>query len=493
MLSRLSYRTSRLSLPADRRRLLGYGAAGGAALTLASCSGGGSDSPEAPAASIGGTPAPAQVKRGGTLRLANTQDPVSLNPDTDGTGPGFTHLGHVFQRLYRERMVFPPDANQPGVLQIEPELAATLPEVTPDATQFVVTLRNGVRFQDIAPVSGRMVTSDDVVKSYDRFLAQPKNAQAGQYKNVKRIEAVDGQRVRFTLKTPDVTFTTLLGHYSAGFTIIPPGVDPEKQWIGTGPFTINLSSGDYAPQSLFRYRANPNYWEKGLDDKPLPYVDTVEWSYIPDQNQRIAQFEAGNIDTVGVPFELVPVYKSNNRYKQGRPVILLFQTFGWWHPSAQKENRAPFNDVRVRRAISMAINRDDLATVQYGGSDQVIWCTSVPPGLPPYSLDSRAEGQRLGDAAQWLKYDPNRAKQLLTEAGVSAGQVNMALNYTNSPLSSYGPRFTSAAEAIAKMLEAVGIKVSLNPTPYQQYITDIFNSDKYSGMVFAGSDSYLWW
>jgi peptide/nickel transport system substrate-binding protein len=470
-----------------RRRLLARavaGAGGLAGLMLAACGGDG-DTGTAPGAVSGATglasAAPAeQIKRGGVARVHNTNPPPTLDPRKT---PGFTI--HHPARLFYSKLYKGDDI--PGEVRsgYRGDLAATLPEVpNPDGLTQIVKLRPNAVWHDLPPLRGRLVTARDVVSAYEFWVGEPQNPVRGAYTTViDRLEAVDAQTVVVKLKTPYTPLVSLLAHWSAGMWLLSPEVDPETAIVGTGPFMVNVEKGGYQKDIKFTMQRAPAYYIQGADGKSLPYLDSVEMSIINDPNVVIAQFTAGRLDISGFSHKNLAQVTGAVRGAQVVPVPNFTMTYGFFDPRAYTEKSTPMADVRVRRALSMALDRPALIKVAYGAEDQGGPATCFPWKFDPWWSDPA--GTELGEAAKWLTYDPEGAKRLLAEAGHASG-FDLPLHYTTER---YGPDYAAGAQAVASMLGKVGVRARLNDQPSNVFITTTFVA-KFEGLGWSLETPY---
>jgi len=442
-----SYWTALQRRRVNRRRLI----AGAAGLTgagvLAACG-----SKSGGTASTAGTPAPVGTPQpGGTLAVTQTTNPPSLDAQRETSFYSLLQSGNVYSRLMRWKTGATPQVAENH--DVEPDLALSFE--SPDAVTWTVKLRPDAKYQNIPPVSGHAVEATDVKAAFGRALApeSPFRASLGML-DVGQIETPDNTTVIFKLKYPYAPFQAVLA--SANYGWIYPreaaagSFDPAKTMIGSGPFVLDK----YTPDVAAEYKRNPDWWAK-----PQPYVDALKWTIIPDTSQQHAQFTGGNLDILGdegatqvIKFDLDSLVRDNPKaqVQRGDPKSgqLLFVSLG--DPSS------PFQDVRLRRAFSMGIDRDAIAKAVYAGDAAAQWF--APLNLGKWSLH---ENQLPPDVAQWYKYDPANAKKLLQAAGAQdqAFKLIFATGYI-------GPAYEQAAQTAANMLQGAGFKVTLVQVDY---------------------------
>ncbi|HTE85769.1 MAG TPA: ABC transporter substrate-binding protein [Dehalococcoidia bacterium] len=339
----------------------------------------------------------------------------------------------------------------------EPDLG--LSAESPDAITWTVKLRADAKFQNTPPVNGHAVEAEDIKATFTRALdpaTSNPNRAALSMMDSAQIQTPDKSTVVFKLTYPYAPFRSILASPSYSW-IFPREVlggswDPTKQVIGSGPFILDSVQPDVA----FSYKRNPGYF-----GAPLPYADTMRVAITPDATQQLAQFAAGNLDEIEVrdPFS-VPTVKLNNpkanMYKvlAGNAAPLYFQL---GDPSSV------FQDVRVRRAISMAIDRDVVAKAVYNGDGLNV--VFVPGSMGKWSLKTQ---DLPADLQQYYKYNPAEAKKLLD----AAGQSNLQIRFANPFFSLGSPDTAKAVEVINGMFTAIGIKSTIVNLNYNQDFVD---------------------
>ncbi len=416
-----------------RRTVLRVAGAIAAAGTVAACGRSSAGSAKnAPAA------AHSQPKPGGTLNLFATGNAADLDPHRTGSAMGSQPIvGHVLSRLLR----FEAGADPAVTFGTEVEADLALSWESPDAQTWTFKLRPGAKFHDIAPVNGHAVEAADIKASFQRALSIPENPGRAFVSMVdaNQITTPASDTVVFKLKSPDGPFPkTIAASVSA---ILPRealagSYNPSKVVIGSGPFTMD----SYTPDVAMVFKKNPNWYEAGH-----PYVDVSRVAIIPDSAQQLAQFTAGNLD-LATPIAMndLPTAQASNPRAQ---VINVLQRAEWIVFSHLNDPTSPYRDVRVRRALSLAIDRDAIGRSVLGNKYAVAGLAQPAFGKWAMTLD------QLGTSAQNFKYDPTTAKQLVSAAG--AADAFHTLYY---PVGGYGPQFEAAIQAMNPMLNAVGFK-----------------------------------
>ena len=296
-----------------------------------------------------------------------------------------------------------------------------------DPNTFVVHLRKGIHWQDIPPVNGREFTADDMAYHYQRLyglgsglVPSPWHATIPAYKNLISVTATDKYTAVFKWKipNPELVMVSLLG---VNPTQVFETREAVEKWgdlsdwhhaIGTGPFILK----DFVASNSATLVKNPIYWghDERYPQNKLPYVDTVKILMIPDNNQALAAMRLGKIDLI------TPVSLQDARaiHKTNPEILQIPLPFSMTVTVDPRIDKAPFNDIRVRKAMQMAIDLPAIAKDYYHGL--------VDPY--PAVLSSRhvkGLGFPYEEWPQDLKdeyaYNPITAKQLLADAGYPNG------------------------------------------------------------------------
>ncbi|MGH2586274.1 MAG: ABC transporter substrate-binding protein, partial [Dehalococcoidia bacterium] len=275
----------------------------------------------------------------------------------------------------------------------------------------------------------------------------------------------------FKLATPYAPFLSLLaeGQYLWIFPReVDGGFDPTKEQIGTGPFMLDEAQPDVS----VTFRRNPNYF---LTDQP--HIDSIQRVFIADLAQQNAQFQAERLDYHNVRFEARQDLARSN--PNARIIEYLGAGVGTIIAMQQKGN-SPFKDVRVRRAVSLAFDRESWGEIYYSGQ-KATPANVLPPTFPKFYLDPTTP--EAGPGAQWTKYDPKAARELLRAAGAENQSVRFV--YTNN---GYGTVFNSSAEATIGMLKEAGFNLNVLTQDYlREFIEPTRGSffGNYEGILYG--------
>jgi peptide/nickel transport system substrate-binding protein len=402
-----------------------------------------------------------QPRRGGVLRVRG-YDPVHFDPHLTTNFKTHTTLSFVYSKLVRHKVGA---EVQPGTFIVEPDLAERWEEL--DDTTYVFYLRQGVKWHNKPPVNGRELVADDVKFTYDRFRTEQGNPNRYMLDAVDRVEVVDRYTVKFLLKEPFVWLVNTLA-YPWGMWIIAPEVmqqfgDLKKSEtaIGTGPFMLER----YEPNVKTIYTRHPDYFRQGQ-----PYVDGVEWLVLDDESTGLAMYRTGQIDC-GPSGNWTVRQHDLEVFKKSHP-RLVYQDFLSQTPQAimMRTDMAPFTDVRVRRAISHAIDRQALIEAAWGRGAPT---AAVSRGLVEWSLPV----DQLGEGAKYYQYDPKEARRLLAEAGFPKGFKTQLTASTG-----YGRDLVDDVQLVQRFLKNVGIETELKLQEYGAYQATTVQG-KFEGLV----------
>ncbi len=402
-----------------------------------------------------------QPKRGGILRVRGW-DPVHFDPHQTISFKTHTTLSFVYSRLVRHKVG--PEV-RPGTFMVEPDLAERWE--APDDTTYVFHLRQGVKWHDKPPLNGRELVAEDVKFTYDRFLTETGNANRYMLEPLDRVEVVDRYTVKFLLKEPFVWLVNTLAYPWTMWIVAPEVVQqygdlkkPETA-IGTGPFMLER----YEPNVKAIFKRHPEYFRPDQ-----PHVDGVEWLIVPDDSTALAMYRTGQID-VGPQQNNAVRQQDLEALKQTHP-NLIYRDILSIVPGAvfMRVDQPPFNDIRVRRAISHAIDRQGLIEAIWGRGQPT---PAVASGLTEWSLPI----DQLGAGAKYYQYDPKEARRLLAEAGYPKGfktQLTVTTGLTRD--------LVDDAQLVQRYLKDVGIDAELKLQEHGAYMATTMQG-KFEGMV----------
>jgi len=304
-------------------------------------------------------------------------------------------------------------------------------ELAPDKSYYTFHLRKGVKFHD-----GTDFNAEAVKWNFDRVKA----AGLPQFDDITSIDVVDSHTVRINISNWNSEFMHNFASDTDCVLIISPTSFEEngEEWanthpVGTGPFRLK----EYKANQYVYFEKNPDYWEEGI-----PYLDEVQYHVIPDMVTLMAALKAGELDGGGVDF----VTASELEKTGGFDVWVNFGNLGLSLSFNMKDPASVWSDKRMREALEYAIDKEKICqTLTYG------YCE------PTYEIIRGIHG--AGDPGTVpRKYDPDKAKQLMADAGhPELSGIKLEFGIFDKP------SFGDAYLAVQKNLADVGIQVELNP------------------------------
>src|SRR6266511_1439917 len=396
-------------------------------------------------------------KRGGVLTRASSWDPPVIDPRLTQSVGLFQFAGLTSSRLIR--YAFPDEASGTIDLTLKGDLAESW-QPSPDHRLWTFKLRQGVKWQNLPPLNGRELVAADIKYCFEAYAKE--GVQSFTFSEIEGIAAPDKYSLRVRLHTLNVLFP--LNRAEAVTVIFSREVleedgDLKKRLIGTGPYILK----EHTRKVRVVLARNHDYYDKGR-----PYVDQYVILSTPDAATRLAAFRSGQSDIIWLasPGEVEIVRKTNpaaivQEYKN------VLTPFGL----ALAQDKQPFNDVRVRRAISLAIDRQKQVDTVYEGHGMLGW------GVPYiYYQDKAPTAAQLGP---WWQYRPAEAKKLLTEAGHPNGFETTLFYYE------YFPQMTSQVQLVQQDLKRnLNIDVKITKLDYTTYYGRYVES-KWDGMSWG--------
>ncbi len=367
--------------------------------------------------------APRAIRRGGTLRVASTS-PTSIEPPLLIDGSGIALVQQACEYLVKVGSDLTPRP-----------LLATSWKPSAGGRVWTFTLRRGVTFHN-----GQEMTADDVIATFKRLVKPPSTAQSAfSFLKAEGIRKVDRYTVVFHLDSVQVDFPSYMASYQA---VILPANWPghfAKNPIGTGPYKLV----EYVPQQRARFVKNPHYWRTGL-----PYVDSVEILLGLAPEAQVTALLGGSADV------LVTTQPNTLQALRASSTIKVLTTpSSGFNGLFVRTDKAPFNDVRVRQAMALSINRPAIVSTVDAGLSVVGDDSVISPVFPLYSpLPQRAQ-------------DYAAAKKLLAAAGHPSG-FSATLSTASDTAS-----LVALATVVQQMLKPVGINVTLKTEPANTYYT----------------------
>src|SRR6185437_12579975 len=376
---------------------------------LAACGGG--------AAGTTKTSASVAQKRGGTLQAALTGEPDSLDPAVSQIYTG----AQVYDNIFNKLIDIGPDQKFYG------ELATKWTQQ--DAKTWVFDLVPNATFHN-----GEKFTAADVKYTFERIL-NPKTASgyAPLYTPIAAVEVASPTQVVFHLKTPFGPFLTNLSNNGeiVNQKAIEGGKDPARNPVGTGAFQfVEWVQGDHVTLKRF-----PGYFRKGH-----PFLDGVQFHFLPVDQSRIDSLASGQLDWVdAIPLQQLTTLRTDPRFNYVTSALAGIPDY-----LAMNVSAPPFNNKALRQAVAWALDRDEIRTVAYFGAGET-GSEEVPTGSKWY------DGQDPYQAGP----DLDKAKSLMQQAGHAGG---LTVEYLGLP---QYPELLKTGEVVREQLKEIGITMNI--------------------------------
>lgn len=375
-----------------------------------------------------------RIERGGTLRVSSTVQKVTHPAQFSWVAPS-NQLRQVAEYLtYTDNE----NVTHPYLLKNW--------EATEDLKTWTLNLRQGVKFNN-----GDEFTADDVLFTMNQWLNKDVGSSllgmVGSYLDPTGIEKSDKYQVKLHLKKAEIAVPEHMFHYPA---LVLNHRTFEGDFIknphGTGPYTLEV----YREGERCVLKRRNDYWQKGADGKPLPYMDGMQFTDMGTETApQIAAIKSGEIDMIDTGDVGGPgIYES---LKDDPNINILPSTTGQTRVLRMRADMKPWSDNRVRLALKLCQHREKILALAYMGQGMQGQDCHVSPVHPEYC-------QR-----PIPKYDPERAKQLLKEAGYPDGlDVNLAVGSGWTDVVRY-------AEVLKQDAAPAGLRVNIKTMPNSQY------------------------
>ncbi len=424
-----------------------------------------------------------EIAYGGVLVRAHATDPAGFDPVQDSSIAALDLIAPIYSQLVR----LDPEAPD-GALR--PELAERW-EVGADGRSITFHLRQGVQWHD-----GQPFTAEDVVSHFNRVISPPKglfSSQRAPFLDVVDISAPDAGTVVFQTGNPSAGLLRSFagGHYMVVSKHVmeretaedPRGLrsNPEAL-VGTGPFTFT----EYKQGSSFRVDKNPNYWDEGK-----PYLDGIEFFIMKDSAARFAALATGRVHTTpSGTASLTPTQARQVRQDYGEAIDVVEARGPFWMGAAFNVNRAPFDDARVRQALSLAVDREAYLTLVTGGAGGIGMTAGFSPPDTPLGLSTEQLLGLPGYGAD-REGDVERAKLLLAEAGYPEGFSTAIMVRSDVPV------WVNSALFFQDQWRKLGLDVQVDQAEFGASIGRMLQGDydvRIGGVAFntTDPDHYLW-
>lgn len=431
---------------------------------------------------------------GGTLRVA-------MNDDVGGTWEactfaGFAALKHITENLLMGDWAKGPSGSGDNAFTIRGGIGDPRTAIGhvadswsfPDAVTYQFHIRPGLRWQDKHPTFGALVTPEEVAAEINRVkdCRWPRHDFLPRGDEAVTAEDTDDDGITDSIVYHTVKPISFWGYEMAWgpyFYIVPPqtveaGTDDWKNQSGTGPW---IASG-YVPASTLTFERNPNWyatWTVEGREYGLPFLDRVQYIVIPQEATRLAALRTAKIDQLeGVKTADRPgLEKSIPELKKS---LALGNSFSYYLPM----NKPPFDDIRVRTAMHMALDRDVYINAFHGG-EGVLLIHPLNPAFPAFYTPL---AEQPASVQEYHKYNPEMAKQLLDEAGLTPGADGTRFEIELMIRNNNQTELDAAALSVG-FWDDIGVKVTLDIQDPPSVVARMFENDY--AMIAEFQDSKL--
>jgi peptide/nickel transport system substrate-binding protein len=419
---------------------------------------------------------------GGTLIVqrwtidAASWDPADCLWSMGGFGRHFEHL------LRGDRYKGPRGTNEFGFTPWEAIPNSMLTgaiaesyEITTDPLQIIFHIRPGIMWnvRNSAVMEPREVTAHDAEFALKRYRDTPKSSPA-RLEWVDSIEAIDDSTLVLSLNTFHGNWSYLTAWGWSTMIYPPELVDADitdwKNAVGTGPWMIE----DYISGSSLTYVKNPTYWDKEIIDGvsyDIPFADKLLTPIVVDESTRVAALRTGKVD-----IDYSVTWRFRDSLQETNPDLIFHTVTGTGVlMTAMRVDQEPFDDIRVRRAMNLAVDNQAVLDSQYGGTGNVLNF----PLYADFPENIRTPLEKLpAETRELFEYHPDKAKELLAEAGYPNGfKTKVAVrNY---------PTDMDIVTMYAAYWADIGVEVELDPMEYAA-LQGVMKSKEFEGMLAVG-------
>lgn len=374
-------------------------------------------------------------KRGGKLVVGVQQDIAGFD---NLKVLSFAHFRqYILQAIYERMFEIDGDTKE-----IKPVHALSA-KPSDDFKRWRVTLRQGVKFSN-----GENLNADAYITHFDRLLKGKKGRFAGRYRRLMgprldHVEKVDGHTVDFVFSQPSPGFLNLAAQPNMSWWVTAPAYlnanhtkpDFNANPVGAGPYMLK----EWKDGAFVRLVRNPHYWNKDAQ-----YLDEITVMFIPPESSRVQALRAGTLDIIYVSRGFLPELKKDpNIEVRSGPRLAVGQAIGFNH------SKAPFNDIRVRKALIHALDRDALTCAATGICAEAAADDMYGQGHPWHC-----------PAVKWPEHDPKKAKSLI-DAYVKETGKSISFNVDHFP----NQVATRNVTAMIDMWKKIGISATQKAGP----------------------------
>jgi ABC-type transport system substrate-binding protein len=353
---------------------------------------------------------------GGTHLDYFATDIQNLDPLLARQRPDFAPMPYAYSLLLKAGIS---TTKKPGAADVAGDAAESF-ELTPDGMQLTMKLRNNHKFDPRPPANGRAMDASDVAWSWNKFTSlalygRELSNTSDPGAPIQSLETPDARTLVFKMAYPHADILQLL---ASPYLFIEPkddNFDFRTTMRGSGPYFLE----EYVASGRLVFKRNPDWY-----DRPRPYFDVIQQPLLSEYSAGLAQFVGKNVWSYSVrPADILPT-------KRGNPDMVLLPGrepsptgTGFWNFSKQPDS--VWKDVRLRRALSMTVDRELVLESFFNTTDfvaaglpvQTYWNSHIGAGCPEW-VDPKGTG--LGEGAKYFKYDIAEAKKLVEAAGMKA-------------------------------------------------------------------------
>ena len=374
-----------------------------------------------------GTPVP-----GGSVVYGMTQDLASLDPQVDTDAGTRDVVFNLYEGLVK------PTSDGGFIAAVASDYT-----ISDDAKTYTFTLRDGITFHDGTPV-----TIEDVKYSIDRY-AEIQGESSAFSSLVDSVEVQDDKTLVVNLKESYSEFLPMMT-----IAIIPQSnEDPVGNPIGTGPFKYV----SYTPGQNLELEKYDGYWQEGV-----PSLDSVEFKFIADVDTAFVELQAGTID-------ILKYLTSAQAETLGDDYNIVQGSMNLVHAMYLNSAYEPLSKTEVRQALCYAVDRDAINNFIFGGKSHIIGSHMIPAMSKYYEPEAETV----------YSYDPEKAKELLADAGYADGfdlEITVPSSYS---------QHVDSAQIIADELSQVGINVTLNQVEWSTWLQDVYKGGNFQATVIG--------
>ncbi|MDW0108878.1 ABC transporter substrate-binding protein [Sporosarcina aquimarina] len=381
-----------------------------------------------------------------TLKIANDQEPAGLDPHKT---PAHSSV-RIYSKIYEGLVTFDQDMKLVGQLASDWE--------QPDDNTYIFNLVEGVNFHN-----GREMIADDVKYSFERIMDEKTASHISSYfSDVENIEVMNDHQIKFELAEPNATFLTNLTNSSAAIVakeVVEENEDLQQVAVGTGPFVFEK----WVPDNSVTLVKNEEYYVK---DEPK--LDRVEYFTMKEEAARLSAIRTGKIDMTTLTSKSAVLLD-----KEKNVDIKDYQSLEYSYVGFNVE-KEPFNDEKVRQALSLATDRESIATVVWDG--KATTTGPITPAMGDWAIEVEDEELYMRDI--------EKAKKLLAEAGYPDG-----FSTTITTASTYADMIDTA-QLLQQQWAEIGVKADIKQIEWGEYIDTWSNTsaDILIGRNGSGTD-----